>query len=384
MAPLAAAAQTGGGATAAHYAAAGQQAAAQGRYAEAQVDFENLAKLVPGVAEVHATLAAIYFKQREYARAVQEIRTAQRLKPALPKLDSLLGLSLSEQGNFSQALPYLEKGFRQTADPEVRRMCGLELLHAYTELHRDADAVEISLAMNRFYPNDPEVLYHTGRIYGNFAWIVMEKLHDTAPNSAWMLQAQGEADESQKDYDAAVIAFNHVLELDPHRPGIHYRLGRVYLARFRDTRNPSDRDAAMREFSAELTVDPQNGNAAYELANIQTETGNLQAARQQFALLLRQFPDFEEALVGLAGIDLTSQKAADAVPLLEHATHLRPDDEVAWWRLAQADRAVGDQNGQTQALARFRKIHTTIPVTLRKPNTVDDITPQHIDGSAQP
>lgn len=384
LVPLAATAQAGGGATAAQYAAAGQQAAAQGRYAEAQVDFENLAKLEPGVAEVHATLAAIYFKQREYTLAVQEIRTAQRLKPALPKLDSLLGLSLSEQGNFSQALPYLEKGFRQTADPEVRRMCGLELLHADTELHRDAEAVETSLAMNRFYPNDPEVLYHTGRIYGNFAWIVMEKLHDTAPNSIWMLQAQGEADESQKDYDAAIIAFNHVLELDPHRLGIHYRLGRVYLARFRDTRNASDRDAAMREFSAELTVDPQNGNAGYELANIQAETGNLEAARQQFALLLRQFPDFEEALVGLAGIDLTSQKAADAVPLLEHATRLRPDDEVAWWRLAQAERAVGDQNGQTQALAHFRKIHTTIPVTLRKPNAVDDITPQQIDGSAQP
>ena len=46
---------------AAQYAAAGQQALAQGHYAEAQANFEKLAKLEPGVAEVHATLAAIYF-----------------------------------------------------------------------------------------------------------------------------------------------------------------------------------------------------------------------------------------------------------------------------------------------------------------------------------
>ena len=99
------------------------------------------------------------------------------------------------------------------------------------------------LTLNKLYPDDPEVLYHTGRIYGNYAYVTMEKLHDTAPNSIWMLQAQGEANESQKNYDAAVIAFNHVLQLDPHRPGIHYRLGRIYLARFHDEQKAEDRDA---------------------------------------------------------------------------------------------------------------------------------------------
>lgn len=376
--------QTGAGDDPNRLATDGQQALATGRFSEAGTDFEQLAKLHPEVAEIHATLAAIYFKLREYQLSVREVRTAQKLKPGLPRLDSLLGLSLSELGRYQEALPLLEKGFRQSADPQTRRMCGLQLLRAYTGLGRDADAVETALALNRFYPNDPEVLYNTGRIYGNFAYLVMEKLHDNAPNSVWMLQAQGEANESQKDYDAAIIAFNHVLELDPHRPGIHYRLGRVYLARFRDTRNAGDRDNAVREFSAELTVDPQNGNAAYELANIQAETGNVEEARRQFTQLLQHFPDFEEALVGLAGIDLASQKPDQAVPLLEHATRLRPDDEVAWWRLAQADRTIGNKQGQTEALAEFKKIHSTTPGTLRKPNAVDDITPQQLDANPQP
>jgi len=365
-------------------AAAGQQALAAGDFGEAAADFEHLAKLHPEIAEVHATLAAIYFKLRDYQLSVREVRAAQKLKPGLPRLDSLLGLSLSELGQYQQALPLLEKGFRQSADTQTRRMCGLQLLRADTGLGRDADAVETSLALNRSFPDDPEVLYNTGRIYGNFAYLVMEKLHDTAPNSVWMLQAQGEANESQKDYDAAILAFNHVLELDPHRPGIHYRLGRVYLARFRDTRKSDDREAAIHEFSAELSVDPQNGNAAYELANLNAEAGNNDEAQRQFQTLLERFPDFEEALVGLAGIDLADQKPQAAVPLLEHATRLRPDDEVAWWRLAQADRALGNKTGQTQALAQFQKIHGTNTATMRKPNAVDEITPQKLDADAHP
>lgn len=365
-------------------AATGQQAMAHGDYAVAEEKFEQLARLEPGIAEIHATLAAICFERREYERAITEIRVAQRLKPGLPKLDSLLGLSLAEEDKFAEALPHLERGFHQTSDPEVRRQCGLELLRVYGDLNRDADAVEISLALNKAYPDDPEVLYHTGRVYGNYAYTVMEKLHDTAPNSIWMLQAQGEANESQKNWDAAIVAFNHVLVIEPNRPGIHYRLGRVYLGRFRDSGNSEDRDAAVREFSAELKVDPGNGNAAYELAFLEAEAGNLQQAGQQYESALQRYPDFEEALVGLASVDLSNQKADKAVPLLERATRLRPDDEVAWWRLAQAERAIGNSEGQQKALATFKKIHQVTPGTLRNPGATDDVTPQHLDPNANP
>jgi Tfp pilus assembly protein PilF len=133
---------------AARDAEAGQKAMAAGHYADARESFEKLVRLEPGIAEVHATLAAIYFKQREYELSIREVRAAQKLKPSLPKLDSLLGLSFSELGRFHEALPQLEKGFK-LSDPEVRRMCGLQLLRAYTGLGRDSDAVETALALNK-------------------------------------------------------------------------------------------------------------------------------------------------------------------------------------------------------------------------------------------
>jgi len=366
----------------ARYAEAGQKALRSGQYAEARQNFEQLAKLEPNIAEVHATLAAIYFKQREYERTIQEVHSAQKLKPSLPRLDSLLGLAFAELDQFDEALPRLEKGFHQTADSEVRRMCGLQLLRAYPALKRDSDAVETSLALNKLYPGDPEVLYHTGRIYGIFAYTVMTKLKDTAPGSIWTFQAQGELHEAQKEYEDAIFTFNHILELDPGRPGIHYRLGRVYLSRFREHQKPEDREAAQREFMAELTIDPRNGNASYELANIQTDLGNLEEATKLYEQIVERFPDFEEALVGLGGVYLDNQKPAQAITVLERAIKLNPKDDVAWYRIARADRATGNKEGQQKAIATFQELSRVKP--LHKPVADEEVTPQHVDPGAQP
>lgn len=365
-----------------NYAEKGRQALAQGRFAAAQEEFEKLAKLEPGVAEVHATLAAICFQQREYEEAIREIRLAQKLKPNLPKLDSLLALSLAEAGQYSTAVPGLEKGFKQSADLEIRRMCGLQLLRIYAALQRDSDAVETALALNRYFPNDPEVLYHTGRVYGNQAYIVMMRLHDNAPNSIWMLQAQGEANESQKNYDAALAAFKNVLALDPERPGVHYRMGRIYLSRLLDKGIQEDRLAAAAEFESELKVDPNNGNARYELGVIADQDGKFEAARQQFEQVLLRYPEFEEALVALGGCYLELSNPSEALPPLERATVLRPDDEVAWYRLARAQRANGDIDAAAKSMATFRRIHEPNQTGQQGPNSKAEITPQKLDADA--
>ena len=262
-------------------------------------------------------------------------------------------------------------------------MCGLQLLRAYTGLERDADAVETALALNRLYPDDPEVLYHTGRIYGNYAYITMEKLHDKAPGSIWMLQAQGEANESQKNYAAAIVAFNHVLEINPNRPGIHYRLGRVYLSRFRDEQKPEDRESAVREFKAELSVDPGNGNAAYEIANQEALAGNLDQAKVDYEQVVNRYPDFEEAMVGLAGVHLESGKPAEALPLLESATKLKPEDQVAWYRLAQAQRATGNRTAQEAAMAEFKRLRSASPSFPKMQSDRDEVTPQQLGETGE-
>jgi tetratricopeptide (TPR) repeat protein len=338
---------------------AGQQALAAGQYTEAQSDFEQLAKLEPGVAEVHATLALIDFKLGLYEAAVREIRTAQKLKPGLPRLDSLLAMSLSELGRYKEALPGLETAFRQMADPEIKRMCGLQLMRSYTGLRRDDDAVKVALELNRIYANDPEVLYYTGKVYGNYAFLTIRKLAQEAPNSVWRHLAAAEAFESQGSYIDAIGEYRAVLTIDPGHLGVHYRIGRTLLAQSHQTGAQANTDNARNEFEQELTLDPRNGNAAYEIGEMYRKAGEFDQAKEYFERALQDYPDFEEAQLGLAAVLMAQQKPEQALPHLKAAIALNADDEVAWYRLAEVERTLGNKSEQQTALAQFRKLHQT-------------------------
>jgi tetratricopeptide (TPR) repeat protein len=362
------------------YADAGQQALVAGQYVQAQSNFEQLAKLEPEVAEVHATLAVIDFKLRMYEEAVREIRTAQKLKPGLPRLDSLLAMSLSELGSYKEALPGLEKAFRQSTDPEIKRMCGLQLMRSYTGLQRDDDAVKVALELNRVYANDPEVLYYTGKVYGNYAFLTIRKLAQEAPKSVWRHLAAAEAYESQGSYNDAIGEYRAVLTIDPGRLGIHYRIGRTLLAQSHQTGAQANVDDARMEFEQELQLDPRNGNANYEIGEIYRKAGQLDQAKQYFERALQYYPDFEEAQLGLAAVLMAQQKPEEALPHLKAAIALNADDEVSWYRLAEVERALGDKSAQQNALAQFRKLHQIAlnQQASRVVESTSDVTKQEV------
>ena len=281
----------------------GERALAEGRYADAQKAYETLRQLTPAIAEVQARLGLIYFQQGKFADAIAPLREAIRLKPTLPKVDALLAMSLSELGRYDEALPAVTKAFSQSGDPVLRRMAGLHLQRIYTGLGRDRDAVDVALRLSRLYPDDPEVLYHSGRLFANFAYLQTMRLATVAPDSVWLHQAAGEANESQGLYDAAIREYRQVLRPPHAGPGIHFRIGRVLLAR-----SKSDAASARRAqrcarrtsaFEEELALDPTNANAAYELAEMDRKGGELDPARKLFEQAVTHYPTFEQALVGL-------------------------------------------------------------------------------------
>lgn len=364
--------------------AAAQNALAAGRYPEAEQAFGQLARTHPEVAEIHANLGLIYFEERKFNAAVPELRTALKLKPSLANSAAILAMSLSELGHYSEAMPGLEKGYR-SADPEMKRMCGLQLERAYTGLKRDSDAVRIALEMERLFPNDPEVQYHDGKIFGNFAFLTMQKLWQASPDSVWKHQAEGEAFESQGSYEAAIGQYRDVLAQDPQRPGIHYRLGRVLLARSQKTGSKEDVSAAAKEFEQELAIDPTNANAAYELAEIDRNAGQLEDAQKYFERALNGHNDFKEAHLGLAATLMALQKPELAVAHLRKSLALDPESEVAWWRLAQVERALGNSDEQKRALAEFQRLHGRAneqPESARKLFSPEEVTKQQVEGSA--
>ena len=366
----------------------GERALADKRYADAEKAYEKLRQMDPGAAEVHAKLGIIYFQKGKFTEAVPVFRQALKLKPGLPNVDILLAMCQSELGHYRDALPGLQKGFERSSDAALKRMAGLQLQRAYTGLEEDRKAVEVALELSRLYPEDPEVLYHTGKLFGNFAYLAMRKLADVAPQSVWRKQAAAEAYESQGDYDLAIITYREVLKLAPARPGTHFRLGRTLLSRSRQATAPAEDVAeAMKEFEQELELDPTNANAAYELAEAHRKAGDLLKAQKYFELALKDYPDFQEAQVGLGRVLLALGKPDLALPHLEKAIALNPADEVSYYHLAQVHRARGNTGEQQKALAEFRRLRSQ---RLQEEKALADlfehreVTKQELDPEAKP
>jgi len=370
------------------YAQDGARALAEQRYAEAEQAFEKLRGLEPGTAEVYANLGLVYFQEKKFTQAVAAWRQVMRLKPGLPNSESFLAMSLSELGRYTEALPGLENGFKRSRDPQLRRMIGLHLERAYTGLHRDSDAVQVALELNRLYPDDPEILYHTGRLFGNFAYLTVQKLQEVAPASIWMHLTAGDLDESEGHYDLAITEYRRVLALDPSRPGIHFRLGRALLARAQPASSAADRAEAAKEFEQELALDPTNANAAYELGEIHRKSDQRAKAKQLFEAALESYPDFEEAHVGLARLLIAMGKPDLALPHLRKAVSLNPEDAVCYFHLAQAYGSLGNKADQQRAQSEFQRLQSQREQQeksmLKGAFSAPDVTKQELDSKDAP
>lgn len=341
------------------YSREGEKALTEGRYAEAAQAYEKLRQLAPTTAEVHARLGLIYFQQGRFEQAVSALRQAIKLKTTLPNTELLLAMALSELGQYREASTALEKGFKLATDPALKRASGMQLLRAYTGLQQDDKAVAVALELTKLYPKDPEVLYHAGRLFANYAYLSTMKLAEVAPDSLWLHLAAGEANESQGQSDAALREYREVLSRDPNRPGVHFRLGRVLLARAQQSATDADSEAeALKEFEQELRLDPTNANAAYEAGEIHRKSARFDKAAELFALAVKHYPDFEEALVGLGRTLVSLGRPEQALPNLQKALALNARNEVSWYQLALAYKSLGNATEQQKAFAEFQRLRS--------------------------
>jgi tetratricopeptide (TPR) repeat protein len=176
-----------------------------------------------------------------------------------------------------------------------------------------------------------------------------------------------------------------VLVLEPDRPGVHYRLGRTLLARSYQGTSAQDTAEAAKEFEQELQRDPSNANAAYELGEVRRKSGQFDEAQKLFEAALKNYPNFEEAHLGLASVLLSLQKTELALPHLLKAIELNRQNEVAWYRLGQLQKALGNTAAQQKALAEYRRLHDKANQQrgLEPVFSPREVTKQEVDPNAQ-
>jgi tetratricopeptide (TPR) repeat protein len=361
----------------------GEKAISENRLDAASQAYEKLAQIDPKVPEVRAKLGLIYYMQSRCADAVPQLRTALQLKPGLPNAGTLLSICYAELGRYSEAVPGLEKAFSHLSDAKLRRLTGLQLLRSYTSLGQRDKAVQVALGLSHLYPDDPEILYDTGHFFGSLAYSSMKRLEAVAPQSIWVLEASGEKYEAQGAYEAAIVQYRKVIALDPARPDIHFRLGHALLG----TAGARDQFAeALGEFQKEYDLS-SSSSAAYEIGEIYRKKGQSEKARQYFAIAIKDQPDFEEAQVGLARALLQLDQPSQALPHLQQALKVNPDNDVSHYQLARVYSALGDTSAKARELREFQRLRQVKQdqQTLLSQGQfqVSDVTRQTLDSDAK-
>ncbi len=143
----------------------------------------------------------------------------------------------------------------------------------------------------------------------------------------------------------------------------------------------------MKEFESELQIDPTNANAAYEIAEIHRKSGELGKAQQFFEMALKHYPDFAEAQVGLGRTLIALEKPDRALPHLERAALLSPEDDVPYYHLAQVYKALGNAAEQQKAVMEFRRIRSqkaSRQESLKETFSPREVTKQEIDQDVVP
>lgn len=241
------------------------------------------------------------------------------------------GIRLAAKGRCKEALPVLKKAAAQVLNKDLKYNVVMSTARCAMGLEQTEAAVRALLELNREFPHDPDVLYTMTHFYSELASRASQELAATAPTSPQAQQLEAEAFESQGDWDKAVGEYGKILEQNPQRHGIHYRLGRVFLSK-----TPPDVESAKKELAEELKLDPDNAAAEFMLGETARQAGQWEEAIGHFSRASKLDEGFQEAYLAL-GMSLNSAgKFSDAIAPLESYVKMQPGDPAGHYQLATA------------------------------------------------
>jgi tetratricopeptide (TPR) repeat protein len=240
-------------------------------------------------------------------------------------------LGLAAKGRCREALPGLKSSAARLGDKQQKYRVAMATARCAMSLDQMETAVAALLLLKREFPVDPEVLYTSTHFFSELASRSSQELAAKAPTSPQAQQLEAEAFESQGKWDDATAQYKKILEANPKLPGIHYRLGRILLAK-----SPPDEAGATKEFEQELKIDPQNAAAEFMLGETARQAGQWEEAITRFSKASRLDESFLEAYLAL-GMSLNSAgRFTDAVAPLQSYVKLQPGDPAGHYQLATA------------------------------------------------
>jgi tetratricopeptide (TPR) repeat protein len=261
---------------------------------------------------------------------------AQKPSPSssvVPTASLERAIDMAAKGRCQEALKTLRKNSVQFPDKQLRYRGEMALVRCAMSLNETETVVQTLLALNRDFPDDPEVLYISTHYYSELANKAAQRIAAVAPSSFQAHKLDAEALESQEKWDEASQEYRAILAQDPNVPGIHYRLARIALSK---PQTPESTEEGKRELLAELQIDPFNVPATFFLGEMARQVGQWDEAIARFSRAAELDPGFAEAFLALGMSFNSSERFADAIKPLETYVRMLPSDPAGHYQLSLA------------------------------------------------
>lgn len=224
--------------------------ARQGKWAEAQILFDNYAKVNPnsqlkpekvlpnvtpaplvsnareGLAEVFFTTASLLFSDNSAQDTFLYLRIALDLRPKLPPGQLMLASLYEQVGDYAQAIKTYDA--IEPSSSFARRAAVRKALN-YEAMGDTARAIELLDQLSKKYPDDTTALITKGDLmretkdYSGAISAYTDALKRSEPldNSDWpLLYARGISQERAGNWDRAEADFLRALQLEPNQPDV--------------------------------------------------------------------------------------------------------------------------------------------------------------------
>jgi len=332
----------------------GMEALKRGNFAAAEQHLSAALKIDPTLTEVRANLGLAYYAGHQYRQAISEFQEALRRDPGVGTAKSFLPLSLAAVGDCEEALSGLEREFASNSDVKLRRVLGLSLQRCALAAGKEPEADQVAQKLLAAYPDDPDVLFAAGQLYGRLSSETYLKLMKVAPNSARTYQVMASVAASEGNWKGAIDAYHQALKLEPTLQGAHLQIAVLMLTHAQE---PDAWRQALTELNEELKVDPTSAQAQYEIGEVYRKHAQLEPAVAAFRRALQLDPAAVPARLGLAKALRQLDRKREALEALEPARE--SDDPGVHFLLAQIYRDLGQTDEAQQEEAKFKKLQPT-------------------------
>jgi tetratricopeptide (TPR) repeat protein len=220
-------------------------------------------------------------------------------------------------------------------------------------LSLDADkSLSIASDLLKLHPMDTKSLLATYRLYSDLVDQTLLRLATSSPNTAFMYQAIAHILAKQGYSTAAIASYHQAIKLNPNSPYLHFELGEMLYT----SSSPALQAQAEAEYKAALAAGPDTEKAKLRLGEIAAKRSDLEAAYAAYSRVLDHQPDNAEAAMDMASLLKEMGQPAKALPLMERSVRLDPTNASSHYRLSLLYRDAGRLEDAKREIAEYKKV----------------------------